>query len=1036
MSTTDEIMLIKSPATIQHSFSLAVAAAVAAYEASGSMCDAALAYAANGVPVFPVTVDKKKPVAARLKDEHGNPISGTGGFKRATTDPDQIRRWWKPNSTHLIGVPCGPRSGVWALDPDTKEDHDHDGVGAWKALQASHGVVTTREHRTATDGLHVIFAWDDARPVSSRGHLMPKGIDVKTLGGYFVTAPGKRKGRDYVVARDVDPIDAPAWLYDLLPGRPSKITTRLTGPKAQGQKGQQNQRSDFGRHIAAAFTEVARSVVIPRSQFPQFASALMSIANDDRDYDDWNAFIMSVFASTGGDWRGFRMARKWSMQSAKFEAKGQRFKDRWLGLRSSPPTDTGPQKIYTAAIEAGWEWSPPAKANTIAPSHLTLDDARAALRADFVRFVNYDKRERNAFEIVAEEMFGPRARAIGHKVETGFGKSTTMIDVLKNDTDKSALITVPQHNLGEELLAKMRAENIHADLFRGLMRPDPDQPGWLMCHVPNKVKAAIDSGQSVAATCCRSGKRICAFFGECGYQRQLEKTPYVWIAASNVLFHRQRAFRNVDLVIADEGFIDRALVGIDRDPIRISLDALQRDGDPQRKQLAFVLLRHPDGALRYSEIMQLSRSLAVMKKSEWDRFKVLAHELDLHPESPVFITKTRRRSEIARKMMLSRRIVNVLDDLEHMIDRKIAISGRMQIETNENGARFLKWRGLQKISKQYSTKPMLLMDATLPPKPLLKQLLPNVTIAKPYAVAPSAFVHRRRVFKAPASATKLIHGDAVEGHRQEIHRYILQRFMETGAQATLVIAQKPVADWLRRQKLPDTIAIEHYNNISGLDAYGRVGLQILIGRPAPGAQAIETLAATYSGAQPQALADEIDAGFSWYATAIEGVPLRNGKQKMVRVDRHPDELCEAVRWQITEAELLQADGRARPINRTADTPLTIDHLFDVPLPGIVIDENVKWEAPSRFIETAYSDGVMLLSPVDMIRLWPAIWASKSTADRDIADGAPTLPGFTEIRYRPKVPKAKRRTGWFDLIRVPEPALWLSARLGLPVEVTP
>ena len=57
------------------------------------MLDAALAYAAHGIPIFPVIRDKI-PVPARDKDANGKPIPGTGSFKKATTDPAQIRAWW------------------------------------------------------------------------------------------------------------------------------------------------------------------------------------------------------------------------------------------------------------------------------------------------------------------------------------------------------------------------------------------------------------------------------------------------------------------------------------------------------------------------------------------------------------------------------------------------------------------------------------------------------------------------------------------------------------------------------------------------------------------------------------------------------------------------------------------------------------------------------------------------------------------------------------------------------------------------------
>ena len=57
-------------------------------------------------------------------------------------------------------------------------------------------------------------------------------------------------------------------------------------------------------------------------------------------------------------------------------------------------------------------------------------------------------------------------------------------------------------------------------------------------------------------------------------------------------------------------------------------------------------------------------------------------------------------------------------------------------------------------------------------------------------------------------------------------------------------------------------------------------------------------------------------------------------------DQHPDAEAEAVRSQVHEAELLQAFGRARALNRTADMPLDADLLFDTALP-IVVDEVVS-----------------------------------------------------------------------------------------------
>ena len=72
---------------------------------------------------------------------------------------------------------------------------------------------------------------------------------------------------------------------------------------------------------------------------------------------------------------------------------------------------------------------------------------------------------------------------------------------------------------------------------------------------------------------------------------------------------------------------------------------------------------------------------------------------------------------------------------------------------------------------------------------------------------------------------------------------------------------------------------------------------------------------------------------------------------------------------MTEAGLLQAFGRARGINRTSETPLSVDLLFDACLP-ITVNDVSNWKPPSLLIETAAAEGVILTSPRDMIKAWP------------------------------------------------------------------
>ena len=75
------------------SFRLAVRQAVRAYQRTGRMIDAALAYAAAGFPVFPLHPRTKVPLLPRDPDPTGKFKAGipqTGGHYKATTDQNQI----------------------------------------------------------------------------------------------------------------------------------------------------------------------------------------------------------------------------------------------------------------------------------------------------------------------------------------------------------------------------------------------------------------------------------------------------------------------------------------------------------------------------------------------------------------------------------------------------------------------------------------------------------------------------------------------------------------------------------------------------------------------------------------------------------------------------------------------------------------------------------------------------------------------------------------------------------------------------------
>lgn len=316
---------------------LAVKQAIKAY--SGRMLDAALVYARFGIPIFPVSVNTKRPIPPRDPDPTGkfkDGIPGTGGVYKATTDPKQIYEWWDGHEW-LIAMPMGEASGVWCLDVDTAEDHV-DGTSGWAGLIAQHEPFETREHRSATGGPHVIFNWNAEQPIRCSAGALPSGMEVKGQGGYIVVPPSQRKGRSYSVYRDIDPNDAPQWLVDLI----------LQGRVDTGKDGDEHRPFDGKAEVGE----------------DELAEIMSFIPNDETvDGEEWITYKLRIFAASGGsDW-GFKIFDEWSQRwPRQFDSKKKMVvgysaaetRRHWELTKGSPPNQTGIGKLRKIAREHGW----------------------------------------------------------------------------------------------------------------------------------------------------------------------------------------------------------------------------------------------------------------------------------------------------------------------------------------------------------------------------------------------------------------------------------------------------------------------------------------------------------------------------------------------------------------------------------------------------------------------------------------------------------------------------------------------------------
>lgn len=144
--------------------------------------EAALTTADVGWPVFPCIPRGKAPLGAACPR----------GFKDATTDPAQIRRWWTRWPDANLAVACGA-PGPDVLDIDTKAGRAGRDLfqAAWRA-----GLLRgfTAQILTPSGGRHFWYTGTD-----QRGGAVgkDKALELKARGGYVLLPPSFVESTDY-----------------------------------------------------------------------------------------------------------------------------------------------------------------------------------------------------------------------------------------------------------------------------------------------------------------------------------------------------------------------------------------------------------------------------------------------------------------------------------------------------------------------------------------------------------------------------------------------------------------------------------------------------------------------------------------------------------------------------------------------------------------------------------------------------------------------------------------------------------------------
>jgi putative DNA primase/helicase len=673
---------------------------------------------------------------------------------------------------------------------------------------------------------------------------------------------------------------------------------------------------------------------------------------------------------------------------------------------------------------------------------------------------------------------------------TGVGKTVQLVERLvfemSRNADYRCVMAAPRHNLSDDIARLFIDRGFDAAVFRGREALDPkrEAPDQKMCRDLLRTNEISKALGDVSRQACKAGSAECALFNSCHYQAQQQLTPRVWIIAHQRLFRQRPEFiPQPDFVGIDEAFWNGSLNGIDSIKL-VTIEDLEeiRQVNSQSKKLpssidygatadlaaissrtARLLREEMSGRIRKAVLDNFEADeLRETYRLEWRR-KI---ELEIKPGMPLE-TVTKLCQEVAdhnQQVQLLAQFWELLlrtktgvFDRSPWLDLQQAIKRRKGSNEPKGGV-YMAWSDDIHPSWHANT---WIMDATMSDK-IVRRFYSHMPASfvgeksSPYTrirqvsdrrIAKSAFVPTQRASDDEETKEQKTQRNNFE----RIGRVIEVRAREVWPGKLLIVCQLDLETALiNAGKVPANVELHHFKNISGKDGWGNVPGVMTIGRTEPSVQDVERKARALFNADIAEVDPDVTGTTNW-PLGQGYIRLRDGTSVAVQCSRHPDPHVEEVRWQICEAELLQAIGRGRGGNRDADNPLQIDILTSVPLP-LLADEALSWaEIQPPLARVMWSRGAApALSYRDMAAAYPDLFSSKRAVEtamqREAAKWSEgrnhtqtpivytyligVCVGFSLIKYR-RARRGPPGVLLYDPERI-NPETWLVERLGARV----
>lgn len=250
---------------------------------------AAKMYAMRGIYVIPVMPNDKSIPTKKYRFN----------YSHASRNAKTIDGWFGEGGKFRgfnLGIACGRRGGVFAVDIDKEDKKGNRGYDSLAFLESEHGTLIAPTQETPTGGRHYLYQWTDFAK-SSTGKIAPaidtRGGDEDQCRSHIVAYPSVRPEGEY------------RWTsFGEIPEMPRWMTASMGVPwGSNSQRGNEEIEED---DVETKYT--------PR----QVWKMLEHIDPDGLEYEEWLIVLQAVH-SQHPDQTGFKMADKWSQRGARYQ---------------------------------------------------------------------------------------------------------------------------------------------------------------------------------------------------------------------------------------------------------------------------------------------------------------------------------------------------------------------------------------------------------------------------------------------------------------------------------------------------------------------------------------------------------------------------------------------------------------------------------------------------------------------------------------------------------------------------------------------